>query len=65
MELHGESRKEVYLVVSLRGTGRHKSNKRKGKNTKVDDWTIEELNGINRRDRKWFNHLEGIYGREL
>lgn len=27
--------------------------------------TIEELNGINQRDRMWFNHLEGIYGREL
>lgn len=49
-------------MVSLRGTSRHKSNKGKGKNTKVDEWTIEGLNGINRRDRKWFNHLEGIYG---
>lgn len=49
-------------MVLLRGTRGHKSNKSKGKNTKVDDCTIEELNGVNRRDRKWFNHLEGIYG---
>lgn len=42
-----------------------KAIKEKIKKNKVDDWTIEELNGINRRDRKWFNHLEGIYDREL
>lgn len=76
IDLHGETRNEVYLVDPVRRSEKPADVNvisRSAKNTKDGYWTIKEQSGANgkdweffyRKDWKWFNQLDAIYSADL